>query len=119
MGVQSSGYPDSRDSYRGGGGGSGGGGGYGGSSGYGSQSYGGGGGGGGGGRSGSGRSFQDISNLPPDDQSKVRPEVVEWRKRNEITVAGDCPGIPLHLYFFIGHANLTQFFWGSRSISFV
>jgi hypothetical protein len=53
--------------------------------------------GGGGGRGGGGgsghRAFNDISNLPPDDQSGVRPEVAEWRKRNEITVAGDCPGM--------------------------
>ena len=92
MGSQASGYQDSRDSYGGdsyrSGGGGGGGGGYGGSSSYGSQSQ--------GGRGGSGRPFQDISNLPPDDQSKVRPEIVEWRRRNEITVAGDCPGTAKH-----------------------
>ena len=73
-------YRDSRDSYGGGGGGGG---------------YGGGGGGGhsfGGGRGQGHRPFQDISNLPPDDQSKVRPEIVEWRRKHEITVAGDCPG---------------------------
>ena len=81
------------DSYGGGGGGGymgavGGGGGYGMS-----QSDGGGGGRGGGSGGGGGhRPFNDISNLAPDDQSKVRPEVAEWRKRNEITVAGDCPG---------------------------
>ena len=45
-----------------------------------------------GGRNSSHRPFSDISSLPPDDQSKVRPEVAEWRKRNEITVSGDCPG---------------------------
>ena len=92
MGTQNSGYVDSRDSY--GGGGGGGGGGYGGSSAYGSHSH--------GGRGGSGRPSQDISNLPPDDQSKVRPEIVEWRKRNEITVAGDCPGLFHSRFNFCG-----------------
>ncbi|EKX52111.1 hypothetical protein GUITHDRAFT_65410, partial [Guillardia theta CCMP2712] len=50
--------------------------------------------GGGGSNKGSNKNkqpFEDLTNIPHDDQSSCPKEVVEWRKSHEITVAGGCP----------------------------
>jgi len=95
--------------YGGGGGGVYGGGGYGGGgsgggSGGGAGGYGGGGGRGGGGGYGGGGGggynqavarrgpVTDISTIPKDDPSSVSPEAQEWRRKHDITVAGNCLG---------------------------